>query len=109
MELAVAIYSTCLMVVLVAAGVPLPRIGESQTYLADNCQIPKCPEEKREDQERAVLLPYPMDCFQYVECAGSIARILPCPPDEVFDKKTSTCGHRDKVRCVPCYEEAPLE
>ncbi|XP_017881195.1 uncharacterized protein LOC108625605 [Ceratina calcarata] len=93
------------VVTLTDAGVPLPQPGDSQDHLTKNCQIPKCPVMK--DQEKPLTLPYPMDCLQYVECKGSETRVLACPPDEVFDKETSSCGPREKVHCVPCYQQAP--
>nr|XP_031847886.1 uncharacterized protein LOC116433655 [Nomia melanderi] len=108
MKFVLAVCCISLMVVFTIAGVPLPQPGDDQSNLSKNCQIPKCPKVKSlEDQERVFTLPYPLDCLQYVECRGSDARVLPCPPDEVFDKNTFTCGPRDKVRCVPCYEEPP--
>ncbi|XP_029049381.1 uncharacterized protein LOC114879051 [Osmia bicornis bicornis] len=97
---------TCLIISSVIAGVPLTTLEDSQSNLSKSCQIPKCPEASHvEDQGKTVNLPYPLDCLQYVECKGSEARILPCPPDEIFDQNTSSCGPRDKVRCVPCYQQ----
>ncbi|XP_076173296.1 uncharacterized protein LOC143149613 [Ptiloglossa arizonensis] len=110
MKLLFALYCIYLIIGFdIADGnIPLPQPGDSQSNLSSNCQIPKCPTIKILDgEERVITLPYPLDCLQYVECKGSESRILPCPPDEVFDKNTFTCGPRSRVRCVPCYEEAP--
>ncbi|XP_076677883.1 uncharacterized protein LOC143373970 [Andrena cerasifolii] len=108
MKLTLGLCCTYLIVAFATAGAPLPQPGDPQDNLSKNCQIPKCPEIKTpEGQERVIHLPYPTDCLQYVECKGSEARVLPCPPDEVFDKNTFTCSPRSRVRCVPCYQEAP--
>ncbi|XP_078046454.1 uncharacterized protein LOC144474923 [Augochlora pura] len=110
MKLVMLMCAVCLMATLATAGIPLPQIGDSQINLANNCRIPECPAVKSlEDRDKVHHLPYPLDCLLYVECRGSEAKIFPCPPDEVFDKNTSACGPRDKVRCVPCYQQAPLE
>lgn len=77
---------TCLIISFATAGVPLPRLEDPQSNLSKNCQIPKCPEASHGDQGKAVNLPYPLDCLQYVECKGTEASVLPCPPDEIFDQ-----------------------
>ncbi|CAK9796671.1 hypothetical protein ANTQUA_LOCUS838 [Anthophora quadrimaculata] len=102
MKLIFALHCICLITTFADAGPPLPQPGDPQNNLTKNCQIPKCPE-----TEEIVALPYPLDCLQYVECKESQVHILPCPPDEVFDKATSSCGPRDKVRCIPCYQQVP--
>ncbi|XP_053976691.1 uncharacterized protein LOC128875274 [Hylaeus volcanicus] len=108
MKFLLGVYSICLIVAFVMAGVPLPQPGDPQSNLSKNCQIPKCPVVKTTNgEERVITLPYPLDCLQYVECKGSVATVLPCPPDEVFDKNTFTCGPKSRVHCVPCYQEVP--
>lgn len=75
------------MIAIAVCAVPLPQPGDSEEHLSKNCRTPKCPILKgAENEGRVVTLPYPLDCLQYVECRGSEARILPCPPDQVFDK-----------------------
>ncbi|XP_017798735.1 PREDICTED: uncharacterized protein LOC108579657 [Habropoda laboriosa] len=89
MKFIFALHCICLIATFADAGVPLPQPGDPQNNLSKNCQIPKCPETKIVGgEEEVVALPYPLDCLQYVECRGSQSRVLPCPPDEVFDKKT---------------------
>ncbi|KAH0950853.1 hypothetical protein HN011_008351 [Eciton burchellii] len=95
----------CLIVAYVIAGPPIPPPGASEESLAPQCRTPKCPATKA-NGDTPVILPYPLDCLQYIICEESGPRIVACPGDLVFNKNTGQCDTRQNANCVPCWQQA---
>lgn len=72
----------CLIVASIYAGPPFPL---SDDTLSPQCQTPKCPATKANDGA-PIVLPYPLDCLQYIVCEESGPRTVACPADLVFNK-----------------------
>lgn len=72
----------CLIAATVVAGPPFPL---SDDTLSLQCQTPKCPATRTKDGA-PIILPYPLDCLQYIVCEKSGPRIIACPADLIFNK-----------------------
>lgn len=90
----------CLIVASIYAGPPFPL---SDDTLSPQCQTPKCPATKANDGA-PIVLPYPLDCLQYIVCEESGPRTVACPADLVFNKNTGICDTRQNANCVPCWQ-----
>ncbi|KAL6427718.1 hypothetical protein ACFW04_008874 [Cataglyphis niger] len=90
----------CLISASVIAGPPFPLSNDN---LSPQCQIPKCPTVKAND-DAPITLFYPLDCLQYIICEESGQRTVACPTDLVFNKNTGKCDTRQNANCIPCWQ-----
>jgi len=79
--------SVMLLCLIIASAVAGPPAGISEDSLSPQCQTPKCPTAKVND-DAPIALPYPLDCLQYIICEEFGPRTVACPEDLVFNKVT---------------------
>ncbi|EFN67506.1 hypothetical protein EAG_02893 [Camponotus floridanus] len=93
------IASLCLIIASIVAGSsPFPL---SDDTLSPQCQTPECPAIRIKDGT-PIILPYPLDCLQYIICKESGLRIVACSTDLIFNKVKDRADPRDRCRCRGC-------
>jgi hypothetical protein len=53
-----------------------------------------CPEV---DGHYSVYVPYPGDCFKFIQCSNGFEIVHKCPANLVFDSSLNVCNYRENV------------